>query len=216
VLRDAGLSDAELARACGSGAYRTLLARLREGELRGFDVGKDLSTLVTHRPFEDAEDLAATLTHRVDRYVNAMGYPELDGNHLVAGLFPRATRITEPDVTAALRDRVDAIEERARSLATAAIKRGDAWVRDFGPAPATAERYSLWYEEVCAGAAYLDRWGFKDFAAVDHNVLRPQQESERDRVLGATERAGGLRREIDSRGSSTYEPLIDESFELAK
>jgi hypothetical protein len=211
ALRDAGLSDTEFARAYSSDSYRTLLARLREAEIRGFDVHDDLSTLVKGRSFEDAE-VAATLTHRVARYVTAMGYPELDSEQLVAGLFPRAGGITDPDVVSALSDRVSAIEERVRYLATEAIERGDAWVSDFGEAPETTEHYLQWYREVAVGAAYLERCGVKDFA-VHNGSVSPQQEEQRTRVLDAMVRARALRLEDDSNAFSTDEPLNGESFD---
>ncbi len=95
----------------------------------------ELPMLVTGRSFDDAEDVASVLHYRIDRYVTGVGYPSPPASELVAGLFPRPTGITDPDVALALNDRADAIEQRARELATIAIERGDAWVQDFGDAP---------------------------------------------------------------------------------
>jgi conjugative relaxase-like TrwC/TraI family protein len=193
ALRESGLSDAELVQVKTSPAYAALLAQLRDAESRGFDSGAELPTLVTGRSFDDAEDVARVLHHRIERYLTGVGYRAPSTSELVAGLFARPTRITDLDIVLALNDRGDAIEQRARELATMAIERGDAWVRDFGEAPETDVRYEQWMLEVLAGAAYLARWGIDnpdtlfDDAPVNH-----EQEAQRGRVLGAAMRANAL------------------------
>jgi hypothetical protein len=193
VLSQSGLSHSEFAQVKASPAYGALLAQLRDAESRGFDVDTELPMLVTGRSFGDADDVASVLHYRIDRYVTEVGYPSPPASELVAGIFPRPTGITDPDVVPALSDRAYAIEQRARELAIIAIERGDAWVQHFGDAPATGERYEQWVLEVSTGAAYLDRWGidnpdtFINDATVSH-----EQETQRRRVLGATQRANAL------------------------
>jgi hypothetical protein len=114
------------ARAQNSDGYQALLAQLLEAEIRGFDSRDDLSTLVNIRSLDDASDVSAILTNRVSRYVATMGYSELSSTQLIAGLIPRATGIADPDIASALRDRADAIEERARYLAAETISRATA------------------------------------------------------------------------------------------
>lgn len=191
VLRETGISDAEFTRAKASDAYYTLLDHLREAEIRGFDVRDDLTTVVRMRSFSDAEDVSATLTHRIDRYVIAMGYPQLTGNQLVANLFLRASAITDPDVVAALNDRESGIGERARYLAAEAIERGDTWVWDFGPAPKDDERYEEWFTAVCVGAAYRDRWDSSSTSPTN-TAKRLEQNSQGARVVAAMDRANAL------------------------
>ena len=193
LLRDAGLGGADFARAQASDAYHTLLARLREAELQGLDVHEDLATIIDLRSISDAQDVAATLTHRIDRYVTAMGYPYLTDDQLVTGLFPRASGVTDSDVLAALSDRARAVEDRARYLATAAIERGDAWIRDFGPVPEDVERYADWFSDVCEGAAYLECWGAWDFATNERNPFSPRQEDQRVRVVKSARHAQNLK-----------------------
>jgi len=216
VLRDAGLDGADLARTRNSDAYHSLFAQLREAETRGFDVRDALSTLVKARSFDDAEDIAATLTHRVARYVAAMGYPELSSTQLVAGLFPRVTGITDPDVVSALSDRADAIEERARHLAIEAIDRRDDWLHHFGDVPQDNEHFEPWLREVVTGATYVELWGNEDFAAVSNADISSQQEVHHGRVLRAMERARTRGLESDSQAfldigspnSGSFEPQI--------
>jgi conjugative relaxase-like TrwC/TraI family protein len=213
VLRDAGLDGAELARAKDSDAFHSLLAQLREAEIRGFDVYDDLSTLVNTRSFDDAGDVAATLTHRTARYVAAMGYPELACTQLVAGLFPRATGITDPDVVSALRDRATAIEEHARNLAVEAIDRGDAWLHHFGEVPQDNEHFEPWLREVVAGMTYLEFWGTEDLSFASKAGINPQQQVQHERVLRAMEQARILSGESDSPKVSNFGPPSVISFE---
>ena len=99
-LAESGLSEIELAQAKASPAYGALLAQLRDAENRGFDVDTELPMLVTGRSFGDAEDVASVLHYRIDRYVTGVGYPSPPASELVAGLFPRPSGITDPDVAA--------------------------------------------------------------------------------------------------------------------
>ncbi len=125
--------------------------------------------------------------------MTGVGYPAPSASELVAGIFPRPTGITDPDILLALNDRADAIEQRARELATIAIERGDAWVSDFGDAPDTDELYEQWVLEVAAGAAYLDRWGIDNPDTIlDDATVNHEQETQRGRVLGAAQRAYAL------------------------
>ncbi len=190
VLARSGLDDAELARLRSSPAYPTLLVHLRDAQCRGFDPDVELPLLVTGRSLDDADDLAAVLTHRVARYVDAANLPDLSPGDLVAGLFPKAAGITDPDVLLALADRATGIEQRAHVLATTAIERGDPWVSDFGDAPVTADHTEQWLDEVAAGAAYRDRWGLdRSDQTTDDASTSHEQEVQRRRVLSAIRRA---------------------------
>jgi len=193
VLSQSGLSTTELVQAKASPAYAALLAQLRDTESRGFDVHTELPMLVTGRSFDDADDVASVLHHRIDHYVTEVGYPSSPASELVAGIFPRPTGITDPDVVLALNDRADAMEQRARELATIAIERGETWVQDFGDAPAASGPYERWVLEVATGAAYFDRWGIDNHDTIlDDATVNHEQETQRSRVLGAAQRANML------------------------
>jgi hypothetical protein len=193
VLGQSGLSDTELAQAKSSPAYAALLAQLRDAENRGLDISTELPMLVLGRPFDDADDVASVLHYRIDRYVTGVGYPSPPASKLVAGIFPRPTGIVDSDVVLALNDRADAIEQRARELATIAIEGGDAWLQDFGDAPPTGKLYERWELEVATGAAFLDRWGIDNPKTIlDDATVSHEQETQRNRVLNATQRAHAL------------------------
>jgi hypothetical protein len=149
--------------------------------------------LVTGRSFEDADDIASVLHYRIDRYVTGVGYPNPPASGLVAGIFPRPSGITDPDIVLALDDRADAIEQRARELATIAIERGDRWVQGFGDAPAASGPYEQWVLDVVTGAAYFDRWGIDTPETIfDDATVSHEQEAQRRRVRGAAQRANKL------------------------
>jgi conjugative relaxase-like TrwC/TraI family protein len=193
VLSQSGLSTTEFAQAKASPAYAALLAQLRDAESRGFDMDAELLMLVTGRSFGDADDVASVLHHRIDRYVTRVGYPNPQASELVAGIFPRPSAITNPDIVLALNHRADAIEQRARELATIAIERGDTWVQEFGDAPAASRPYEQWVLEVATGAAYFDRWGIDNPDTItDDATVNHEQEVQRRRVQGATQRANML------------------------
>jgi hypothetical protein len=137
----------------------------------------------------------------------------LTSTQLVAGLFPRATGITDPDVVSALRDRANAIEEHARNLAVDAIDRGDGWLHHFGEVPEVNDHFEPWLRGVVAGMAYLELWGNEDFATVSSVDISPRQEMQRCRVLRAMERVRILGQESDSQAFLDIGPSSGESFE---
>jgi hypothetical protein len=193
VLSESGLSDTERAQAQASPAYTALLAQLRDAENRGLDIYTELPMLVAGRSFGDADDVASVLHYRIDRYMTGVGYPSPPASELVAGIFPRPSGITDPDIVLALNDRADAIEQRARELATIAIERGETWVQDFSDAPVASGPHEQWLLEVAAGAAYLDRWNIDNPDSIlDGVTVSYEQETQRSRVLGAAQRSNML------------------------
>ena len=106
-----------------SPAYGPLLAALRDAEARGLDVEQTFPELVAARPLDDAEDPAAVLRDRVDRWAQAAGSTRRAGTNLIAGLIPRAVGVTDPDMARALEERDEAMQRRARALAEQAIER---------------------------------------------------------------------------------------------
>ena len=213
VLSQSGLSDTEFALAKSSPAYGALLAQLRDAENRGFDVETELPLLVTGRSFDGAEDVASVLHHRVDRYVTGVGYPSPPASELVAGIFPRPSRIIDRDIVLALNERADAIERRAHELAMIAIERGDAWVREFGEMPLTDKFHEQWVKEIATGAAYFDHWKIDnpDSFLAEASVSL-EQEAQRKNVLVAAQRAQSLVVVEDTQPRQTYTMASSELY----
>src|SRR5665213_2420678 len=214
ILYESGLSITELVQAEASPAYAALLAQLRDAESRGFGVHTELPMLVAGRSFDDADDVASVLHHRIDRYVIGVGYPSPPASELVAGIFPRPSGITNPDIVLALNDRADAIEQRARELATIAIERGETWVQYFGDTPPTGELYEKWVLEVAAGAAYFDRWGVDNLDTIfDDALISHEQDAQRGRIISAAHRACTLEVIEKALEAPAYVLSADEFFE---
>ncbi len=214
VLSESGLSEAEFTQAKASLAYPALLAQLRDVQNRGFDVDTELPMLVTGRSFDDADDVASVLHHRIDRYVTGVGYPSPPASERLAGIVPRPRGITDPHVVLALDVRAEPIERRGRELAIIAIERGDSWVQDFGDAPGTGQLDEQWTLEVAAGAAYFDRWSISEPGAIFNSpTANLEQETQRIRVISAAQRARALTVVEDTAVARAYVPSSHDSLE---
>ena len=104
---------------------------------------------------DDAEDLAAVLHARVDRWVAAASRSDRETG-LVAGVVPRALGVTDPDMARALHGREVAMVLRARELAEAAVQGGEPWALRLGPPPSEPARRETWWHAVSTVAAYRE------------------------------------------------------------
>ena len=157
LLGRSGLGQDELGALRASAAYGPLLTALREAEARGLEIGSSLPGLVSGGPMDDAEDLAAVLHGRVDRWMAAAPRSSREAD-LVAGLVPRALGVTDPDMARALHEREVAMAQRARELAEAAVQGSKPWVLRLGPPPTEPARRETWWGAVSTVAAYREGW----------------------------------------------------------
>ena len=118
--------------------------------------------LVAARSLDDAEDPAAVIRGRVDRWAQAAGSTRRAGTDLIAGLIPRAVGVTDPDMARALEERDEAMQRRARALAEQAIEQNQVWVRRLGVPPSDPLARERWIEAVTTVAAYRERWNIGD------------------------------------------------------
>ena len=171
-----------------------LFAGLRDAEARGLDDEAVLPQLVAGKSLADAADVASVLHSRVDRWSHAAGGRRRHTGQLIAGLFPRAQGVTDPDMARALAERDQAMEQRALSLAEEAIAGRHTWVRPLGPPPSGSARRERWLREVSTVAAYRDRWhieGQRPLGAAPHREDL-EQTAQRKRALVAEERAKAI------------------------
>lgn len=157
LLASCGLQPHELAAVQTSPAYGVLLGALREADGAGLNLATAFPRLVQARPFGSADDVAAVLHGRLQRWKVAAGGPDL-GAGRIAGLFPAAPLIADPDTQQALDERAAVIHDRARHLTALAVQRQDAWVGQLGGPSVDTERREAWYRQVVTVAAYRDRW----------------------------------------------------------
>jgi len=201
LLERCGLDREQLEQVRASEAHGPLLAALRDAEARGLDVEAAFPKLVAARTLADAEDPAAVMHGRVDRWVAAAGSKRSAATNLIAGLIPRAAGVDDPEMARALDERDQAMECRAAELAREAIESGQVWVRRLGAAPVDPGAKEAWVRAVSTVAAYRDRW---DIGA-DHRPLGPDSAvktvegiGHRKRAQAAVERA--LRPASDAMG----------------
>jgi hypothetical protein len=158
LLEASGLASSELDAVRSSEAHGPLLAAFREADAVGLDIEAALPQLVAVRSLGDARDEAAVLHARVHRWTQAASGRRQGSDHLVAGLIPRARGVSDRDMGDALAEREQAMETRARTLASQAIEARADWVRRLGSAPIDRGRRERWLHEVSKIAAYRDRW----------------------------------------------------------
>ena len=194
LLTRSGLSDADLVAVRASAAHGPLLAAFRDAEARGLDVEAIFPRLVAGRSLADAADVAAVLHGRVERWTEAAGGRGRRTENLIAGLIPRAQRVSDPEMAQALAERDQAMEERARTLADQAVETGASWVQRLGTRPASPARRERWMREVSTVAAYRDRWYVTGQSAVGRpgDVSSTEQAGQRQRALAAATRATAI------------------------
>lgn len=193
LIARSGLSEAELANVRSSEAYGPLLAAFRAAEARGLDVENTFPQLVRGRGLAGANDSAAVLHGRVDRWIEASGSGRPPKDNLIAGIIPAAQRITDPDMALALEERAAAMAARARTLAEQAIEESVPWARPLGPVPVDPLRRDAWLTEVTTVAAYRDRWHVSGRPPVgDPEAGTIERLGQARRALRAAERAAVL------------------------
>jgi hypothetical protein len=195
LLGRSGLGADRLEQVRQSPAYGPLLAALRDAEAHGLDVGQTLPRLVAMRPLDDAEDPAAVLRDRVERWTEVVGSSRRTHMSLIAGLIPRAIGIMDPDLAWGLEERDGAMERRAWALAEQAIDRNQTWIRRLGTPPSDLRARERWIEAFTTVVAYRDRWNIDD----DQLPLGPKDPArtieatnERKLAQSALERASRL------------------------
>jgi len=200
LLERSGLTGDQLEQVRVSDAQGPLLAALRDAEARSLDVDATFPKLVAARSLTDADDPAAVLHGRVDRWVAAAGSKRQAATNLIAGLVPRAVGVTDPDMARALYDRDQAMERRAAELAAQAVERGQVWVRRLGSPPADPGARETWMQALSTVAAYRDRWGIGN----DHRPLGPDSAAKTIEAVGQRRRAqAAVERALQVAGKTT-------------
>ncbi len=196
LLDRSGLSPEALELVRSSEAHGPLLASFRDAEGRGVDIEAVLPRLVQAQTLADAEDVAAVLRARVERYATTNGSTRRPAVNLIGGLVPRALGVTDQDMARALDDRERALEQRARLLAEQAVGRGDTWTRVFGPVPAEPRRRAKWFVGVATVAAYRERWGVMGEAPLGGDLTCVEQMGQRKRARAAMEQVAGRSNQV--------------------
>ncbi|QTE28572.1 MobF family relaxase [Pengzhenrongella sicca] len=210
IVRDAlnGTGDliaAEIDAVIASEAFGALAAQLRRAEASGIDLATMVPDLVSARTLHDAADAAAVLHYRL---VNAMSETVGIGNPgLIVGLIPVASGEVPNDVRSALDERRALIEARAATLATNAVRTGEAWVQALGAQPSLSGDVAPWLYQVEIVAAYRDLYGITDSYPLGSDPVTLVQQCDANHAATAMGRAIEI-------ASAHEDGVLDDSLNL--
>ncbi|MGN6161387.1 MAG: MobF family relaxase, partial [Marmoricola sp.] len=187
LIGTSGLTPEQAETVIGSGAFGALGAELRRAEANHHDVDRLLPRLVQARGFEDADDIASVIHHRLAR---ATARPAGSGRtrkpaRLIAGLIPHADGPMSQDMRDALDERRHLIEARADAFLDTAIQDNKPWTRTLGAIPRDAHGQRLWRQRARVIAAYRDRYAIADTTALGITPDATAQKIDRARAEAA-------------------------------
>lgn len=187
LLRASGLSQSDAETAIESEAFGPLTTELRRAEANHHDVDALLPRLVRARGFDDADDIAAVLRHRVAAATaRAAGAGRARNTpRLIAGLVPEATGSMSEDMAIALTERRTLMEERADAVLDRDVAGGARWVGSLGSLPTDPRRATAWRRSARIVAAYRDRYQVTSDAALGAPADRTGQKIDRARAEAA-------------------------------
>ncbi|WP_138444696.1 MobF family relaxase [Sinomonas susongensis] len=208
LIRASGLTEEQADDAIRSDAFGALTAELRRAEASHHDVDALLPRLVGARGFNDADDVAAVLHHRLAR---ATARPAGSGRtrkapRLIAGLIPEATGSMSPEMRQALHERRDLIEARADALLDQALNDGESWTAALGTPPRDERTTMNWRLLARTVAAYRDRYGIAARTPLGTSAETEAQRTDASRARAALDRATALSRSHEPRPEPTHRP----------
>lgn len=164
LIRTSGLTEEQAEAVIDSDAFGALTAEVRRAEANHHDVDQLLPRLIQARGFEDADDIASIIHHRL---AHATARPAGSGRtrkpaRLIAGLIPRVEGPVAADMRQALDERRDLIETRADAVLDAALRDHESWIRPLGAPPKDARGQRRWRQHARVIAAYRDRYAIID------------------------------------------------------
>lgn len=117
--------------------------------------------LVAAHGFDDAEDIASVMHHRVTRATTrrAGSGRTRKAPRLTAGLVPEARGQMTADMRQALDERREMIEARADAVLDTARETDEPWTKALGQPPRDPRKTAAWRRHARTVAAYRDRYG---------------------------------------------------------
>ncbi|MGO1545304.1 MAG: MobF family relaxase [Gulosibacter sp.] len=160
LLHASGLPESDAIAATESDAFGPLAAELRRAEANHHDVDALLPRLVRARGFDDAEDIAAVLRHRLASVTaRAAGSGRSrKAPRLIVGLIPEATGAMSDEMQKALAERRALMEERADAVLDRDLAAAAPWVSALGAEPADSRARTSWRGSARVISAYRDRY----------------------------------------------------------
>jgi conjugative relaxase-like TrwC/TraI family protein len=200
LVRNCGLTDAQLDSVLGSDSFGPLTAELRRAEANRHDADLLLPALVALRSLEDADDVGAVLISRLQKAVPPKrGKRRAEPKH-IAGLIPVAEGPMNPEMLKALAERQTLMESRAAALAANAVEGEESWLNRLGTPPEADAARSCWLNEVRTVAAYRDRYRVDGRCALGE-PRTVAQKRDASRAQKAIRRARAIADQEDALGS---------------
>ncbi|MCH6470673.1 relaxase domain-containing protein [Sinomonas sp. 5-5] len=194
LIRSSGLTPGQADEAIASGGFGPLTAGMRRAEANHHDVEALFPRLVQAHGFNDADDVAAVLHHRL---AVATARPAGSGRtrnapRLIAGLIPEALGPMAPEMRQALDERRDLIEARADAFLDQALNDGGSWAAALGTPPRDERTMVNWRRLARTVAAYRDRYGITAPTPLGAPAENAAQRTDAARARAALDRATAL------------------------
>jgi conjugative relaxase-like TrwC/TraI family protein len=206
-LLDGELPSWATGKVAASEAFGPLVVALRRADALGVDLAAVIPRLVAERELDTAEDVAAVLRERVERWLASCdAIPRRQG--FIAGLHPKARHVVDPDLRRALDERAELLDRRAATLAEQALAGRADWVGRLGAAPSDPGRRAMYLRCLATVAAYRDQWSIASPDPLGPASDRLSQHAE-DRALArraaiAARRIASLRNELSAPAGITW------------
>jgi conjugative relaxase-like TrwC/TraI family protein len=164
LLEHSGLTREQVDQIVDADAFGTLTAELRRADAEHHDLPTLLPRLISSRPLDDTDDLAAVIRHRLRTATTSRtgSTRARKPPRLIAGLIYEVTDPTDPETRHALDERRTLIEQRAHALAEQAVTDRASWLGGLGAPPTDPHRHAQWMRQLRIIAAYRDRYGITD------------------------------------------------------
>jgi len=184
MLTRAGLTPTQLDAVTASPAFGALATALRRAEAHGLNLEAALPRLI-ERADAGTVDLASVLHQRIERWTDMSGGGTSRRNEsFVLGLLPAATA-EDPEMAAALHDRIQLMEQRADELIDRARLANAPWLAQLGPQPADPQDAATWRARARTVAAYRERHQVADPWGLLGDMESGTQQQRREATLAA-------------------------------
>ncbi|MGO2092082.1 MAG: MobF family relaxase [Microbacterium gubbeenense] len=153
LLEQGGLTTEAIDELVQTESFGVLTTELRRLEAAGHDIENLLPRVVHAGNLDEVDDLGSLLRYRIQKFTSTYPPSARRVAGLIAGVVPRATGITDPEMQRALEERERLMVKRLNALTTAALEPPVPWTAGLDVLDAEARIVA-----VRAVAAYRDRW----------------------------------------------------------
>lgn len=192
LLEQVGFTPEQVDAIVEADSFGPLSAELRRADANHYVPEELVPRILKHQRIENANDPGAVLRQRIQRAIQPRtGSSRVKPPSMIAGLIPRATGVTDPDLQQGLAEREQLIKDRARALVETAIVEQAPWIVQLGKPPSNRQR-PAWYRHAETVAAYRDRYRITTDAPLGPAPDGTAQRVDHARAKQALARAKGV------------------------